>query len=304
MEHKEEGVDENWKGTEYRFAGVNYKDNNTSYVHNYVKFNEEKWRIIGLVNVKTEDGKYEQRLKIVRTDGVGNQKNFGSYYWDTSSNDWTTSKLKNMLNGIYYSSGSGNCYTSSTATQCDFSQSATTLPKGLNETAREMVDDGVTWNLGGTANYNTTTVTQYYNYERGETVYNDRPKEWTKTNDASNHKGVGLIYPSDYGYATNGGTSGRDYCFKKALYSWNESSYQTNCANKDWLKPSSNYLWTITPNSGASSNAFSVDSTGYVGNFYVYHSYVVWPVVYLKPSIQISGGTGEIGTPYTLSVQS
>ncbi len=303
VEHKD-GPD-NWKETEYRFAGVNYTNDSTSYVHNYVSFNEEIWRIIGLVNVKTEDGKYDQRLKIVRTDGVGNQKNFGSYQWNNTANsDWTKSSLKNMLNGIYYTSENGDCYTtSSTATQCDFSQESTTLPNGLNETARGMVDDGVIWNLGGTAAYQTTTVTQFYNYERGTTVYNDRPKEWTKTNDASEHKGVGLIYPSDYGYATNGGTSGRDYCFKKALYSWAGSGYKEECANKDWLKPSSSYLWTITPNSGSSHAAFSVHSSGFViGNYSVANSYVVWPVVYLKSNIQISGGDGTFENPFTLEL--
>ncbi len=289
VEHKEEDVDTNWKGTEYRFAGVNYTNANTSYVHNYVKFNEEIWLIIGLVNVKTEEGKYEQRLKIVRTDGITNQTNFGSYPWDSEySNDWTKSSLKKLLNGEYYSN-----------TQTE----SGTLPKGLNETAQGMVDDGVTWNLGGTANYNTTTVTQYYNYERGETVYNGRPKEWTKANDGSNHKGVGLIYPSDYGYATNGGTSGRDYCFEKELYNWNGSGYKEECANKDWLKPSSSYLWTLTPDSGYSNGAFIVFSTGCVRNSRnVGVSYVVWPVVYLKSNIQISGGEGTVETPYELSV--
>ncbi len=303
VEHKEEDVDTNWQETEYRFAGVNYTDAETPYVHNYVNFNGEKWRIIGLVNVKTKDEKIEQRLKIVRTDGVKDQKDFGEYLWDNEDeNDWTTSKLKTMLNGIYYNSTNGNCYTtSSTATQCDFNSESGTLPKGLSQEARQMVDDGVTWNLGGTANYNTTTVTQYYNYERGETVYNDRPKEWTKTNDEAEHKGVGLIYPSDYGYATNGGNKGRYFCFAEALYNWDT---EEECSSNDWLKPSSSYLWTITPYSGGSIYAFSVTSSGFVDNCYnVIYSAVVWPVVYLKSSVKIIDGDGTFQNPYILSVQ-
>ena len=312
VEHNEADVAEGWKKEEYRFAGVNYTNASTSYVHNYVNFNEEKWRIIGLVNVKTEDEKYEQRLKIVRTDGVGSQKDFGSYYWNnTSNNDWTTSSLKNMLNGIYYSSGSGDCYTDSkTATQCDFSQESTTLPKGLDGTAQGMVDDGVTWNLGGTADFQDSSnglVTHWYNYERGTTVPSSHQTEWTKANDENNHKGVGLIYPSDYGYATNGGSKGREECFKKELSKWNKSGYKEECTNKDWLKPSSNSnnLWTITPNSGLSDRVFSVYSAGNV-SYYIYshvtRSDVVWPVVYLKSSIQISGGDGTFNTPYTLTL--
>ncbi len=257
------------------------------------------------MNVKTEEGNYEQRLKIVRTDGVNGQTNFGSYYWDTSTNNWTTSKLKNMLNGIYYSSGNGECYTSSsTAIQCDFSQSATTLPKGLDDTARGMVDGEVTWNLGGTANYTSSTnglVTHFYNYERGTTVNGSHQKEWTKVNDSEYHKGVGLIYPSDYGYASHGGSKGRDFCFAKELYRWDTGDYKTNCSSNDWLKPSSSYLWTITPYSGDSYYAFPVDSRGYVNCRSVYNSYVVWPVVYLKSNIQISGGEGTFENPYTLS---
>ncbi len=306
VEHNEAGVDENWKGTEYRYAGVNYKDNNTSYVHNYVNFNDEKWRIIGLVNVKTEDGKYEQRLKIVRTDGVSDQKDFGSYYWNnTSNNDWVQSSLKNMLNSSYYNSESGNCYTtSSTPEQCDF-ESGSELPKGLNETAQGMVDDGVTWNLGGTADYKTFSnglVTNWYNYERETTVPSSHQTEWTKVNDQTNHKGVGLIYPSDYGYASHGGNQGRDFCFAKELYNWAQNDYKTNCANKDWLKPSS-LMWTIAPFSGFFGYAFYVNSSGYVSNNggYVNTSSVVWPVVYLKSNIQISDGEGTFENPYNLA---
>ncbi len=307
VEHNEADVDEGFSHEEYRYAGVNYTDADTPYVHNYVKFNEEKWRIIGLVNVKTGEGAYDQRLKIVRTSGVGNQNNFGSYYWNNKSkNDWTSSSLKNMLNGIYYNSGSGSCYTTSiTATQCDFNSESGTLPKGLSQEAREMVDGEVTWNLGGT-NANTTstsTVTQFYNYERGTTVYSNRPTEWTKTNDASEHKGVGLIYPSDYGYATNGGTSGRDYCFSEALFKWDTGDYKTNCSSNDWLK-SSGLVWTITPDSGKSGNAFYVNSSGSVdGRFSVIYSRVVWPVVYLKSNVKIIDGDGTFQNPYILSVQ-
>ncbi len=314
VEHKDEtGLSaDGWKKEEYRFAGVNYTDESTPYVHNYVNFNNEKWRIIGLVNVKTEDGTYEQRLKIVRTDGINGQKDFGSYQWNSEyNNDWTTSSLKNMLNGIYYNSGNGSCYTDdSAASTCDFA-SGIELPKGLNETAREMVDDGVTWNLGGTDDYQDSSnglVTNLYNYERGTTVPSSHQTEWSATTDPTEHKGVGLIYPSDYGYASHGGSKGRAYCFAKELYNWDatQGDYQTNCANNDWLKPSgsSSYLWTITPFSGYSDGAFNVYSEGFLYYYdNVTDSGVVWPVVYLKSNVKIVDGTGEINNPYQLSVQ-
>ena len=103
-----------WNKTEFRYAGVN--------PNNYVRFNNEIWRIIGLVNVKTESGNIEQRLKIIRQNGIKNQKDFGKYGWDAKtsgvgssdsiygSNDWTDSLLKDMLNGIYYESSTGDYY--------------------------------------------------------------------------------------------------------------------------------------------------------------------------------------------------
>ena len=91
-----------WNKVEYRYGGKN--------PNNYVSFNNEIWRIIGLVNVQTDNG-VEQRLKIVRTNSINNQKTFGEYAWDQDidsdfhsnynyGNNWTTSSLKNMLNGI------------------------------------------------------------------------------------------------------------------------------------------------------------------------------------------------------------
>ena len=53
--------------------------------------------------MKTESG-VEQRVKIIRIDGISGQKDFGKYAWDIDSNartnNWTISILKNMLNGI------------------------------------------------------------------------------------------------------------------------------------------------------------------------------------------------------------
>ena len=49
------------------------------------------------------------------------------------------------------------------------------------------------------------------------------------------------MYPSDYGYATSGGSAGRDICLATALQNWAE----TNCYSNDWLY---NHIifWTLT----------------------------------------------------------
>ena len=73
-----------------------------------VRFNNEIWRIVGLVNVKTDNG-VSQRIKIVRTNGIeiDGQLNFENYKFDFDenynySNNWTHCTLKDMLNDIYY----------------------------------------------------------------------------------------------------------------------------------------------------------------------------------------------------------
>ena len=294
-----EELGQEWNKTEYRYAGVD--------PDNYVSFNNEIWRIIGLVNVKVGSS-VEQRLKIVRTDGVNNQKAIGNYYWDTSNNNWTTSKLKDMLNGIYYESGAGDCYKSSSASQCDFN-TGTELPKGLDETAREMIDKEVIWNIGGSSTNEDVTVKMFYERERGTSTYSNYPAEWSSTTDVGEkYNGIGLIYPSDYVYATNGGSIGRETCFAKELYNWDnedneDENYKSECGGTDWLKPNS-ILWTLSPIFSTSDYAFTVYSSGCVNYGRVNYAYGVWPVGYLTSKTKIISGEGTIEEPYHLQIAS
>ena len=152
VEHAVSEIDEGWNKVEYRYAGINPK--------NYVRFNNEIWRIIGLVNVKTESGKIEQRLKIVRQDGINGQKDFGNYCWHSNrigyTNNWLISSLKNMLNGIYYNSESGICDTAEyehvcIGVTCEFN-SGEVIPKGLKE-VQSFIDNNIIWSLGGGETY-------------------------------------------------------------------------------------------------------------------------------------------------------
>ncbi len=71
--HDVSEISSDWNKTEYRYAGAN--------VNNYVSFNNEKWRIIGLVNVQTDSG-IEQRIKIIRQDGIDGQQDVGQFLYD------------------------------------------------------------------------------------------------------------------------------------------------------------------------------------------------------------------------------
>ena len=293
VEHNVSEISTDWNKTEYRYVGTN--------PNNYVKFNNEIWRIIGLVNVKVNNS-VEQRVKIVRQDGIEGQNNFGEYSWDKQYgyvNNWAASALKDMLNGIYYESGIGDCYISTYggASECDF-KTGTTLPKGLDETARSMVDKDVIWNLGGWTDVNISTK-QFYEKERGITVYGKLPTEWSnETEVGGKHNGIGLINPSDYGYATS--SEVRDICLEKNI----DDFYKDNCYTNDWLKPNQGRIWTLFPYSTLYEGAVIVDKAGYViFEYNINNENRIWPTLYLTQNTKIVDGTGDINSPFVLSIQ-
>ena len=274
----------------YTLAYDGTVDNNLRYVGknpcNYVTFNGEKagWRIIGILN--TPEG---QRMKLIRTDYIEELS------WDytsagSCSNDWTTSTLQTLLNsGAYYNRTTGKYYNnSSTATTLDFTNN------GLTETAKNQIDT-ITWKLGGTASYTSSSnglASHWYTYERGTTVYTGRPTEW---------KGkVGLMYPSDYGYATSGGTSmNRASCLAINLYDWHEWNYR-DCKNNAWIYNSGIYQWTLAPYSSNSDYVFFFGSPGYVSKDFANNQGTVRPSVYLISKTSILGGEGTLENPYEI----
>ena len=125
---------------------------------------------------------------------------------------------------------------------------------------------------------------QFYAYERGTTRYDtNRPLYWDGM--------VGLMYPSDFGYAAgNSCVTGTD-----------PYNYDGGCKNKDWLNDTSNNQWLMSPHSGYSDNAFHVRSSGYVGYNHVRSADSARPVFYLNSSASISEGEGTSAAPYILS---
>lgn len=280
--------------TDYRYIGAN--------PNNYVKFNDELWRIIGVFDVDNGTGKIEKRLKIVRNESIG------SYSWDNKNtstgaetaygkNNWPDARLNYLLNAghesetyggsLYWNRKSGTCYAGlgNATTSCDFTST------GLTDAAKEMIGDAK-WYLGGTAN-NTSSSTglasHFYKYERGTAVYSGRSTNWTGK--------VGLIYSSDYGYATSGNSSTtRATCLAKELSNWDGASA---CYQNDWLLKSS-HMWSLSPDSSDSYIVFFVDSSGYVFDNGANDTGGVWPVVYLKSTIKVTTGTGSSDSPFIL----
>ena len=262
-------------------------DNNLRFIgrdpNNYVYFNCadynnpssstcELWRIIGIFNENSHGISGEKLIKIIRSNSLGN------IAWDSANtNNWSTASLQTTLNGDYLN-GSGS-YASN----------------GIkNNTTRNMIAN-VTWKLGGTANYASASnglASHWYGYERGTTVYSGRPTTWQGK--------IALMYPSDYGYATSGGTTtNRDACLAKELFNWGLSSF-SDCNNNDWIF-NNDFQWTLTPASSNSYYVFTVYNYGSVGsNRSARNSNGVRPSVYLTSNVGISGGDGTMNNPYIL----
>lgn len=308
------------------------RDHNLRYIgkdpNNYIDIGDRDadgnvilWRVIGLMNnIGKSDttSVLETRLKIVRAYSIG------GYSWDTTYqngdnaanrgfgiNEWSQADLMKLLNpgyesetvggSLYWNSLEGTCYDgdSMRTTACNFTSS------GLSETAKNYIGDAI-WNTGAVSNeVNGLLTSDFYEGERsnntgkictGGEVCNDvieRHTTWFGK--------VGLIYPSDYGFATNGNNlSGstaldRNGCLNSALIgNWNI------CGSLNWLNNEQN-VFTLTPamNSLRSVQVFLVSN---VNSVYESSCYNVKPAVYLKSNVKITGGEGSISSPFTIGL--
>ena len=254
----------------YRYEGKN--------PNNYIWFNNELWRIIGVFDSDSHGQSGENLVKIIRNESIG-----GLAWHKSYDNDWTASSLMNLLNGAYLNSENGTggeyCYGYSTTTpsNCDYTET------GINDTYRSMIEN-VTWYLGGYTSTSATTEA-FYGYERGDTVYSGRP--------TSTEGYIGLMYPSDYGYSVLASSCART----TNLESYNNST----CAGQSWLY-GQGYEWTISPDSSYSANVFSLDYHGYLYNYNVNNGWAARPVLYLDSSVYVIDGNGSISDPYIIGM--
>lgn len=279
---------------------------------NYVEFANigELWRIVGVFNVKDSSGATSQKLKLVRDESLG------SFSWDATGNndygfnDWTEADLKNELNGDYLDTtlianknNWYNSYRDSSTNKPVFRQTGVfDYTKVIKSNYQNMISESV-WNIEGNTWNNPNTppfrlpLLDQYNKERGTITYqNSRPTEWTGK--------VGLIYASDYGYASTNSECRENLragvTYDTANDSWDYSNGK--CKTDNWLSKSTWY-WTLSPSSDNSYYVFFVDSAGAVTfNPGTYNSSNIFPAVFLKSDILIAGGTGEIDKPYIFSL--
>ena len=254
----------------YRYEGKN--------PNNYIWFNNEYWRIIGVFDSASHGQSGKNLVKIIRAETLD------ALAWHKSNtNDWTASSLKSLLNGAYYNAqdgtSSGYCYgygTTATA-NCDYTK------KGIQAGFRKMIAS-VTWHLGG---YSSTSATSsaFYGYERGTTVYSGRPTSTTGY--------IGLMYPSDYGYSVLSSSCTR---------TTNLGSYNSaKCAGQSWLY-GKGYEWTLTPDSSNSNDVFRLSDYGNLSNYNATNGYGSRPVLYLDASVYKIDGDGSLKNPYIVGM--
>ena len=273
---------------EYRYSGTS--DNITN---NYISFNNEIWRIVGLFTEMTGDGKEEQLIKIVRNEGLTNLPEsftatntyqgtttettytFGSSdgtkaYWNKpdsnnlgNKNDWTRSGVMHYLNDIY-------------------------LP-AIDVKYANMIEN-VVYHLGNS--YYNCTPTKSYTEERGTSIcasgvysYNDDTCQVCYNNQATWTGKIGLLYVSDWAYTRSSG-------------SWANTLSATISS---WLTPSPTN-WLLSPSARNSDSGVVAYSAGNVSSYNVDRvQFTLYPTLYLKSNVKIIDGTGSIDDPYILS---
>ena len=249
-------------------AGFRYEGQDPN---NYIWFNNELWRIIGVIPTKVDSsGTTENLVKIIRNESIG-----GLAYDAKSSGytgAWGSNTLYSLLNEYYFGKKDGTnttgCYGYQTTAKvkCDYTEI------GINgaDYYGSMIKK-VYWNTGASTK-DATSSTVYGTEKATQTIYNY----------------VGLMSASDYGYATS------------ASHSTNLSSYNnaTHTLN-NWLY-GQGFEWTNIQRSSLASHAHYVHTAGYVLSSYAYDGEAARPVLYLGADVYVSSGDGSKAAPYIL----
>ena len=235
--------------------------------NNYIQMQKsdgttEMWRIIGLF----PDG--ESGENVIRVRKVGYES---AAYDSNSTNHWPNTTLYGTLSSTY------------------------TLVNYKNTVNYKMY-------LGGGDFINSHTSADLYDMERmlnskgtaGKTSKDSYSSTTTFTGS------VGLMYPSDYGYAVLASDCARTE---------SPSGYDSTaaCHDNNWLyQGSSNFQWLISPNSYYSDRAYSVHSRGYVfendpdlGGASTANQELVSPVMALRSDVVVTG-SGTQTDPYVM----
>ena len=283
--------------TDYRYYGPN--------PNNYICLDMEGgstcpdrglYRIIGSIYEELEG---ENRLKVIKANPLENKTNNGFSWARTTkyaNNVWvTTTDSGNLTESIEELLNVGDWWNNTN----DFQG------YGLTNEIKKYISSS-RYYLGEVSNVITTG--SLYNEERGtNNKYDDVPLYWDGQ--------VGLMYPSDYGYA-----SGNNCATNISL-----GKYNISCKAINWLYNSCSWQWLMSPGIDASGVPFnnflskkgnlplgyyeSGDSSSTMrkcslvmgADRRLVRDYgYVFPTFYLTSTTTIVSGTGSIDDPYTV----
>ena len=259
---------------------INIKNNQTtptdSGIRNYVKFNNETWRIVGIFNEENASGEKAERIKLVKDEPIsastevpttitkGNityqmfnptsGTKYKYFYWnspssvETNSNDWAKAGSMYYLNENY-----------------------------LNSLENSNLIENMKYYLGGLVN--NSTLKEIYENERNKTnILSGNQATW-------NGK-IALLYPSDLGYA-------------RIPSGWSDAIINNKNYN-NWMLNDQAAFWLLSPIAGDSERAARWDyGAGLVWNSTGYNV-ALRPVLSLGSQTMIITGSGSINDPYLL----
>lgn len=281
-------------------------DHNPRYIgktpDNYVSFNGELWRIIGV---------FDGHVKLIRNTTLGR------YSYDSSSKDvnegmgvnsWTHSDLMNELNGDYLNTELTENTKWYNGVQ-DAKSKDFDYTKVISIDAQELIED-YTWKLGSPnivdGEYSNSsekfTASSLYYYERNgkNAVANPggtRSNDGLEREDAWTGK-IGLAYPSDMLYAAGS----NENITKEQCQSSGQWRFDNNeCRKTTWMDGITGWFISSRPVDGENIYVFSWISA-LDGNAAAWTSNVT-PVLYLKKNVVVTDGTGSNEDPYVIKMQ-
>ena len=268
-------------------------------LRNYVTFNNEMWRMIGIFNEENASGTVEERIKLVKDEPISLETEVEStitkngvtyntfasttgtkykyFYWNYpdanytgNKNDWTKAGSQYYLNETYYNSLSNN---------------------NLIEKMKYYLGNVTTDSSG----YISETNSEVYTQERGSVVCDSSVTEFSQNsscniwygNQATWNGKIALLYPSDFGYAVNSNT-------------WNKLILENSFDYDNWLLNDECAFWFLSPATLDTTNVVFWIIEGGLVSSEVDSLESLRPVLSLNAQAKIITGTGSYEDPYQL----
>ncbi len=260
---------------EYRYIGTE--------VNNYLKFNDELWRVVGIFNEESVDGLKEKYIKIVKNETLDNEKLPENYIVDSINYKLKGTKASYWNRFLEEEELVGNTdfIKSSIGNYLNTEQDNGPIPtlgylSTITPKAKIMLRKA-TYYLGDVENTNINAI-NLYKTERNVTsneIYSGT---------------VGLLYPSDLIYSTSYEN------WDTALSSLNEEQIKTSWLYNAYMKSSP---WLITKSTD--NNVLYLSTTGSVTKGIVNENEAsILPVLTINSNTLVNGGEGTLSNPYIL----